>query len=36
MHVPPADVDKVSTEVRAAKVNAVVAGTPGTVLALPD
>jgi L-ascorbate metabolism protein UlaG (beta-lactamase superfamily) len=35
MHVPPADVEKVSAAVRAAKVNAIVAGTPGTVLALP-
>ena len=36
MHVPPAEVEKVSAAVRAANVNAIVAGTPGTVLALPD
>ena len=36
MHVPPADVEKVSAAVRSANVNAVVAGTPGTLLTLPD
>jgi L-ascorbate metabolism protein UlaG (beta-lactamase superfamily) len=36
MHVPPAEVERVTAAVRAANVNAIVAGTPGTVLALPD
>jgi L-ascorbate metabolism protein UlaG (beta-lactamase superfamily) len=36
MHVPPAEVAKVSAAIRATGLKAVVAGTPGTVVTLPD